>query len=172
MSGIVRRIDDLGRIVIPKEIRKSLRINSGDNLEIYTSGDDIVLRKYNEIDCFKDLALVLVSSVSREMKRDVMVTNTDKVIAYGGKRKGEYVSSDISSELSDIILSRKEKVGTGPISFTTDITEDVSYAIFPIIASGDVVGSFIIFDGDDVLKSGDISMAKVLSSFLGKHIED
>ncbi len=172
MSGIVRRIDDLGRIVIPKEIRKSLRINSGDNLEIHTCDEDIILRKYNHIDCFKDLALALVSSVFKNIKKDVIITNTDKVIAVCGKKKDDYVSKGISLELSDIIFSRKEKVGTGTISFVTDVVEDVSYAIFPIIASGDVIGSFIIFDNDAALVEGDISIAKIISSFLGKHIED
>ena len=86
-TGIVRRIDELGRIVIPKEIRKNLRIKNGDNLEILVDGENITLRKYSQIENVTDMASVYAESFYQVLKYNVIVTDTDKVVAIAGNLK-------------------------------------------------------------------------------------
>ena len=80
-TGIVRRIDELGRIVVPKEIRKNLRLKNGDNLEIVVEGENIILKKYSQIENAMDMAQVYADSFYQVLKYNVIVTDTDKVVA-------------------------------------------------------------------------------------------
>ena len=99
-TGIVRRIDELGRIVIPKEIRKNLRIKNGDNLEILVEGENITLRKYSQIENATDMASVYAESFYQVLKYNVIVTDTDKVVAAAGSLKKKYLNMGISDSLT------------------------------------------------------------------------
>ena len=114
-TGIVRRIDELGRIVIPKEIRKSLRIKNGDNLEILVEGDNVTLRKYSQIENATDMAQIYAESFYQVLKYNVIVTDTDKIVAVAGNLKKKYLNMGISEtvermiERRDSFVERKKK---------------------------------------------------------------
>ena len=95
-TGIVRRIDELGRIVIPKEIRKNLRIKNGDNIEILVEGDSITLRKYSQIENALDMTNVYADSFYQVLKYNVIITDTDKIVAVAGNLKKKYLNAKIS----------------------------------------------------------------------------
>jgi AbrB family transcriptional regulator (stage V sporulation protein T) len=86
-TGIIRRIDDLGRIVIPKEIRKNLRIKEGDNLEVFVQNEEIILRKYSMMNKINDLAQELTDAIYTFMKHSIFITDTDQVVAGSGPLK-------------------------------------------------------------------------------------
>ena len=95
-TGIIRRIDELGRIVIPKEIRKNLRIKNGDNLEILVEGDNITLRKYSQIENLENMANIYADSFYQVLKYNVIITDTDKIVAVGGNMMKKYLNNNIS----------------------------------------------------------------------------
>ena len=98
-TGIIRRIDELGRIVIPKEIRKNLRIKNGDNLEILVDGENITLKKYSQIENLENIANMYAESFYQVLKYNVIVTDTDKIVAVGGNLKKKYLNNGISEEI-------------------------------------------------------------------------
>src|SRR5690554_5644722 len=106
-TGVVRRIDDLGRIVIPKEIRKSLRIREGDSLEIYTDGSDsIILKKYSHVENINNFIIQYVEAVYSSSKRDIIVTDTERIIAAAGNFRKDLVGKKITSSLDEKIQRR------------------------------------------------------------------
>ena len=106
-TGIVRRIDELGRIVIPKEIRKNLRIKNGDNIEILVEGDSITLRKYSQIENALDMTNVYADSFYQVLKYNVIITDTDKIVAVAGNLKKKYLNTNIS-ETIERMMERRE----------------------------------------------------------------
>ena len=86
-TGIIRRIDDLGRIVIPKELRRSLRIKNGDTLEVFVDNDNIILKKYSPMESIEEAASKYVDSFNQVIKHSVIVCDKDKVIAVSGGLK-------------------------------------------------------------------------------------
>ena len=114
-TGIIRRIDDLGRIVIPKELRKTLRIKNGDSLEIFVDNEDIILKKYSPMESIEDAATRYVDSFSGVIKHSVIVTDKDRVIAAGGSLKKRYLGKQISEftergiERRDSFFERQKK---------------------------------------------------------------
>ena len=109
-SGIIRRIDELGRIVIPKEIRKSLRIKNGDSLEILVEGDNITLRKYSQVENLENIANLYAESFNQVLKYNVIITDTDKVVALAGNLKKKYEGAEIGPEITRIIERRETNV--------------------------------------------------------------
>ena len=105
-TGIVRRIDELGRIVIPKEIRKSLRIKNGDNLEVIVNGEDITLKKYSQIENVTDMAQLYAESFFSVLKYNVIITDTDKVVACAGSLQRKYLNMGISENILSMIERR------------------------------------------------------------------
>ena len=105
-TGIIRRIDDLGRIVIPKEIRKNLRIKEGENLEIFVQNEEIILRKYSMMNKISDLALELTDAIYTFMKHSIFITDTDQIVAGSGPLKKKYLNKPISEFISESIKRR------------------------------------------------------------------
>ena len=106
-TGVVRRIDELGRIVIPKEIRKTLRIREGENLEIFLDDqENIVLKKYFALNHFAEEAKTFVDTIYHLTRHSVIITDTDKVIAMAGVEKELLDQKPISEQLKDIIARR------------------------------------------------------------------
>ena len=116
MTGIIRRIDDLGRIVIPKELRKSLRIKNGDSLEIFVDQEDIILKKYSPIESIEEAAIKYVEGFNQVIKHNVIVTDKDKVIAVSGELKKKYLGKKITEftergiERRDSFVERQKKL--------------------------------------------------------------
>lgn len=108
-SGIVRRVDDLGRIVIPKEIRSNLRIKSGECLEIYTVDDKIFLKKQDMISKYTDYFEKMLEAFAKTLKINILLTDTDKVIFSLGEGSSIYLNKELDNTIYNIILERNQK---------------------------------------------------------------
>lgn len=159
-TGIVRRIDDLGRIVVPKEIRRVLRIREGDPLEIYTSGSgEIVLKKYSPIGELGQFAEEYADTAAKLLGGTVIVSDTDQVIAAAGPERKEYYDAKVDVELDKIIQSKNR--------FFND-----SKIVVPIISHGDPIGSITILPkGPKVISDSERTAAEIGASFLARQME-
>ena len=163
--GITRRIDDLGRIVIPKEIRKNLRIKAGENLEILINDNkNIILKKYNNFSPLDSIANDLGRALYVTIKKNIFITNIEKII-YSNKK--EKINNEISQELTDLIFTRQEK--TKENIKVTD-KEEKNIFISPILSNGDILGSIII-ENQNITET-EKQLIKLSTNFLSKHIED
>ena len=110
-TGVVRRIDDLGRIVLPKELRRTMRIKEGESLEIYTDGTDrIILKKYSPVQNVNDFVEEFVESLYASNKKDIIITDNEKVIAYAGNFKQDISNKRISMRLEEKMNKRQTQV--------------------------------------------------------------
>ena len=156
--GIIRRIDNLGRIVIPKEIRNILRIKNGDSLEINTEGETVTLKKYSELNNLIEIENVIASLLKETLKKDILITDKDKYIV--GTKK-EYINKIITNELLEILENRQMIIRK----------EKNNYILInPIIINGDVVGSIIIISKEEI-NENQIKTVTLLTNFLIKFIE-
>ena len=178
-TGIVRRIDDLGRIVIPKEIRKTLRIKEGSPLEIFTEKDgDIILRKYSPIGELANFSAEYADSISKVTNQITIVTDKDSVIVVSGCLKKDFLEQSISQELEKIMDKREmynsENEGIIPITFKGNKEkEQKSQVIAPIISDSEIIGSIILLAKENGTKFGqsEEQLLKVAASFLGNQME-
>ena len=109
-TGVVRRIDDLGRIVIPKEIRRSLKINEGDSLEIFVDTNEVILKKYSLLDDMVDLSKKLVNTVKKVYNKNILVTDKEKVIATTKELSKDYLDKFLTSNIQDKINNRNNEI--------------------------------------------------------------
>ena len=170
-TGIVRRIDELGRIVIPKEIRKSLRIKNGDSLEIIVDGENISLRKYSQIENVTDMAMIYAESFYQVLKYNVIVSDTDKIVAIAGNLKKKYLNMGISDKLTSMIERRDSFVERkkSSIEISPGLTEYGYYAIATIINNGDSIGSVIILSLDTPMLEQEEKLAMILANILSNY---
>lgn len=173
-TGIIRRIDDLGRIVIPKELRKSLRIKNGDSLEIFVDQEDIVLKKYSPMESIEEAAMKYVDSFNQVIKHNVIVTDKDKVIAVSGMLK-KYLGKKITEftergiERRDSFVERQKKL----FSFVEGMEELGYYSFSSIVSDSDTIGSVIIISVDSPILESDEKLAVILAKLLsGKFLEN
>ena len=173
-TGVVRRIDDLGRIVIPKEIRRTLRIREGESLEIYTEGEVVLLKKYSPMEDLGEISHELVNTISQYLPDNIMITDRDKIIAVTGTLKNNYLNKNISSFLEEKINNRETLVEkeSSDIEFINGMKEKCSYVICPIITNGDAIGLVSIYSIDKEVTELEMKIASIVASFLGKHIEE
>jgi AbrB family transcriptional regulator (stage V sporulation protein T) len=176
-TGIVRRIDDLGRVVIPKEIRRTLRIREGDPLEIFVDRDgEVILKKYSPIGELGDFAKEYAESLFESTNHLTMITDRDTIIAMAGAPKKDYLDKPIGDFIENSMENRKTSMETesGQYELIKDLTEAYgSYVIAPIIAGGDPIGSVILVSKDENMKMGqmEIKMAETAAGFLAKQME-
>lgn len=180
-TGIVRRIDDLGRVVIPKEIRRTLRIREGDPLEIFTDREGgVILKKYSPIGELSDFSKGYAESLQQTIGHIIMICDKDSIISISGTTKKEYLEKKISNELEKVIEERKTiSIGEGgnkAIPVYDDEEVDGKYTaqvISPIITEGDAIGAVLIVSREENQKFGpvEIKLAETASSFLGKQME-
>ena len=174
ITGVVRRIDELGRIVIPKEIRKNLRIKNGDSLEIFLNDDDIVLKKYSPIETLENVLENYVDTFNQVMKHNIIVTDRDKVIAMAGNLKKKYLGRTISDftdrsiERRDSFVERQKK----SVEFVFDMSEICYYSFSSIVNNGDAIGSVIILSTEIPITDAEEKMAVILAKILSKHFID
>ena len=159
-TGIVRRIDDLGRVVVPKEIRRVLRIREGDPLEIYTSNTgEIILKKYSPISELGQFAGEYADTAAQILGGTVIVSDTDQVIAAAGPSRKEYTDRMVDTELDKIIQSK-------------NIVKEERKVIVPILVHGDAIGSVTILPKTDtMLSEAEFKAAEIGASFLAKQME-
>ena len=170
-TGIIRRIDELGRIVIPKEIRKSLRIKNGDNLEILVNDEDITLKKYSQIENATDMASIYAESFYQVLKYNVIVTDTDKVVAASGSLSKKYLNQGISDKLTSMIERRDCFVERkkSNIEICPGISEFGYYTMATIINNGDSIGSVIILSLDTPMLEQEEKLAMILANMLSNY---
>lgn len=177
-TGIVRRIDDLGRVVVPKEIRRTLRIREGDPLEIFTDRDgEIILKKYSPIGELGQFAHQYADSLNQTTGHTIAISDKDQIIAVSGDFKKELKSKDISNDLMNAIEERQIiSASKDDKKFITIIDEEYDYAyevICPIISEGDAIGAIIILTFDVKVKLGETEekLASTAALFLGAQME-
>jgi len=177
-TGIVRRIDDLGRIVIPKEIRRTLHIRESDPIEIFTDREgQIMLRKYSPIGEMSTFAKQYAESLAKASGHVALITDRDQVIAAAGGGKS-LLGKEVSRSLEDKMQNRENVcAGKGEKSFAAvcDNMEEeyVWQTMVPIICAGDVIGAVILLSADPKIKMGEVEQKLLLSAagFLGRQME-
>jgi len=176
-TGIVRRIDDLGRVVIPKEIRRTLRIREGDPLEIFVDRDgEVILKKYSPIGELGDFAKEYADSLFESTNHITMITDRDNVIALAGASKKEYLDKQVGQLLENCMENRKTivEVDGGSFELIKDVSEQYSsLVIAPIISSGDPIGTVVLVSKDEQVKMGNMEtkMTETAAGFLAKQME-
>ena len=177
-TGIVRRVDDLGRIVIPKEIRRTLRIREGDPLEIYTEKDGgVIFRKYSPMGDLQEFASQMCDSIGSATGHIAAVADRDSIIALHGAPKWELMDKPNSPELEKLMEQRKNylyKSGDTPI-FAADGADKYQLgAAAPILSQGDLMGCVMLLLGENdlPLQESDQGLAKIAAGFLGKQMEN
>ena len=179
-TGIVRRIDDLGRVVIPKEIRRTLRIREGDPLEIFTDTDgQVILKKYSPIGELGTFAKEYAEALAQSTGHITCITDKDQIIAVSGGSRKEYLDKSISPSL--------EKIIEGRMLFTANKNEDKfipilsegttdgyhSEMVFPIISEGDAIGAVIFLSPNINASMGEVEekLSQSAAGFLGRQME-
>ncbi len=177
-TGIVRRIDDLGRVVIPKEIRRTLRIREGDPLEIYTATDgEVIFKKYSPVGELSAFAGQYADVISRISSMPTLICDKDHVVAAAGVSKREFLERRVTQVLENYMENRKTYAATQQTVNDVQPIEGIEqYAaiIYPIIASGDVTGAVVMLCGDNVKvpSNTEIKLAQSAAAFLGKQMEE
>lgn len=175
-TGIVRRIDDLGRIVIPKEIRRSFRIKEGDPLEIYTDSEgEVIFKKYSPIGELSGMAGEYAEVLHKGAGLPVVITDNDHVIAASGINKREVLERRVTKSLEELMTNRQIHIKTDKVPSMSAIEgyDRQAQVVYPIIYAGDVSGAVALFDGDsgELPSEADIKLVQVAASFLGKQTE-
>ena len=178
-TGIVRRIDDLGRVVVPKEIRRTLRIREGDPLEIFTDREgEIILKKYSPIGELGQFAKQYADSLTQTTGHIVVITDKDQFIAVAGPIKKDIVTKGISHDLEEAINERETITASKEDkTFVSIMNDDESEFLFqvitPIISEGDAIGSVILLTKDAKTKFGEteVKLAGTAAAFLGRQME-
>ena len=180
-TGIVRRIDDLGRVVIPKEIRRTLRIREGDPLEIFVDRDgEVILKKYSPIGELGDFAQEYADSLYEAMGHIALIADRDTIIAVAGAPKKEFMNKPLSPAVEKVMETRKSVhiSATAEHKFYKDVDEDSApkfsvEVIAPIISEGDPIGAVILGTKDKDTKMGDLELKLVetAAGFLAKQME-
>lgn len=175
-TGVVRRIDDLGRVVIPKEIRRNLRIREGDSLEIYVdNAGDVILKKYSPIEDLSEFSQEYADALYLAIGKDIIICDRDIIVAATANLKKKYLNKKVSSELEKYMDGRIAKVEktSAELEIVEDGMEKNPFVIQPILSSGDCVGAVVILanENNSELTEVDLSSARTAASFIGKYLE-
>lgn len=175
-TGIVRRIDDLGRVVIPKEIRRTMRIREGDPLEIYTENDgEVIFKKYSPVGELSHFSNQYAEVLSKTSGYPVLICDRDTVVSSFGISRKETAEHRISEELETAMEQRKIFIfdGSHTMPAADGIDKNVAVAA-PILAAGDLAGTVILLQNDAGTKPGDteVKLAQAAASFLAKQMEE
>ena len=174
-TGVVRRIDGLGRIVVHKEIRKNLRIHDGESLEIFVDKDMVALKKYSPISDLDDFAKLLVDSVYESLGSNILIFDRDNVIAAAGPMKKKYLNQVVSSTLEACMENRESILSiTTPmtIEISKGMTEHAKVVADTIVVGGDPIGMVMILATDRDVTETECKVVHIISQFLTKHIEE
>lgn len=182
-TGIVRRIDDLGRVVIPKEIRRTLRIREGDPLEIFVDREgEVILKKYSPIGELDDFAKEYADSLYESIGHIALIADRDSIIAVAGAPKKEFLNKPISPLVEKVMEERKtvliDEPGQHILGKGGELSDNgeyqfISKVIAPIVSEGDPIGAVILCSKDPNVKMGEmeIKLAETAAGFLAKQME-
>ena len=178
-TGIVRRIDDLGRVVIPKEIRRTLRIREGEPMEIFTGREgEIVLKKYSQIEELGNLSREYTQAMAQALGHLICISDHDQIVAAGGPKQQEYQGKSISKELEEAIRNRDVISADSKDRCRIPVVEEEkeqtgAQIIQPIIAAGDAIGAVVILNKKDSgpFTETEKKLAQIAAGFLGRQME-
>ncbi len=179
-TGIVRRIDDLGRVVIPKEIRRTLRIREGDPLEIFTDREgEVILKKYSPIGELNEFSTEYCDSLYETTGHMAIISDRDTIIAIAGGSRKEYLDKRISPELEKLTEGRSTYItdeNNQPIKLSYEDTSQEQYTaqvITPIVMQGDPMGTVVLMSKEPNVTMGELEMklTETAAGFLSKQME-
>ncbi len=176
-TGIVRRIDDLGRVVIPKEIRRTLRIREGDPLEIFVDRDgEVILKKYSPIGELGEFAKEYAESIAESTGHMALIADRDVIIAVSGTSKKDFMEKPIGEEIEQAMEDRKTLVDSKAGEYTIIRDREESFSsrvVAPIISAGDPIGAVILLSREEGVQMGEMErkLAETAAGFLGKQME-
>ena len=180
-TGVVRRIDDLGRVVIPKEIRKTLRIKEGDPLEIFTDREgQVILKKYSPIGELSEFATGYAETLAKTTGHIACITDKDTIIAVSGGSKKEFLEQDVSQELEKLMEDKEVYTSKENSDMAMPITnhdnnekKNKSQIVYPIISNGDTIGTVILMSKDSNTKMNEVEkkVAQSAATFLASQME-
>ena len=162
-TGVTRKIDELGRVVIPKEIRRNLGIRDGESLEIFTNEDSIILKKHSQLEQYEDISKKLCDLINSIFKVNIIITDREKVLATSLNNNifGKYLNKD----LINLIDNREEKRNIEKLVFDECVING-SFSVVPIIASIDSLGLIIIENSDEY----SINLARLISKIISEKV--
>ena len=178
-TGIVRRIDELGRVVIPKEIRRTLRIKEGDPLEIFTDRDELMLKKYSPIATLEGFSEATAKSLNQLSGKLAVICDTDGVLHASGEGKKDFEGRHLSPEMDKVLKERRSYTanaidGEEIVPVTTPSIENVTAQIIvPIISNGDCIGAVAVLSKDegDKMDSNLLNLVRLTAEILSNHFE-
>ena len=177
-TGIVRRIDDLGRVVIPKEIRRTMRIREGDPLEIYTDAEgEVIFKKYSPMGDLAEFTNQYAEVLNKALGMPVFITDRDHIVAFSGANRKEFQDKRISAALEKLMENRSGFLAASGSSAELRPIEDraeKACLAFPIIGNGDVSGCVCaLFNAQgDFPTQAEGKLLQVAAQFLAKQTED
>lgn len=178
-TGIVRRIDELGRVVIPKEIRRTLRIREGDPLELFTDRDELMLKKYSPIASIEQFAKGTAKSLSEQSGYLAVICDTDGVLQASGTGKKALTGKSVSDKMTEVMLSRRSYLANKaeggdilPISTESDLTV-TAQVIVPVVAGGDCLGAVVLLSTDEgaIMEASAVKLARLTSDIIANQFE-
>lgn len=170
-TGLIRRIDDLGRIIIPKDIRRMLNLRNGSELEIYTDNDDLVLKKHSELERLIEPASEMVELLRSRLDVGAIVTDCDRVLV-ADKRHLIMLDKRLTHKYIKVIEDRRPIIwNNGEDIIINDNIKYKSVAIIPLVVGGDIFGSVSCFSIQRVLNDADLQCLDLLSGYFIKQLE-
>lgn len=178
-TGIVRRIDELGRVVIPKEIRRTLRIKEGDPLEIFTDRDELMLKKYSPIATIERFSEATARSLNDLSGKLSLICDTDGILFAYGEGKRDLSGKILSEDMDKILKDRRSYIanaseGGDVIPITSNREEGVTaQVIVPIVAGGDCLGAVAVLDKEDGAKLDQnvVNLARLTANIIANQFE-
>ncbi len=177
-TGMVRKIDELGRVVIPKEIRNVLRLNVGMQLEIYINeNSELVLKKFHPVTSLAEIAQGFCDVLNQMLNKSILVCNKEKIIAYTGENKKSFINKEINEKLVDLVCSSSNYVannsdGTTIIDITTEKLNNCKSQLFlPILAGENCEGLIgLLGFADDEISTHDIKSLELVSKYINRQL--
>lgn len=171
-TGITRRIDDLGRIVIPKEIRKNLKIKENEVLEIFINNDEIILKKFSPFNDSEKVLSDYIKVINDMTGNDVIITDRDKVILSSKKLEEKLLNKKLSEYVNDLMENRNTFLSNDMEVIEVIDNEKIkkNYYFIPFIIDSDVIGSIIMFSGKKIDENSK-SLLLIASKLLVNYIE-
>jgi len=172
-TGIVRRVDDLGRMVIPKEVRRTFRIGTGDPLEIFTNGNEIIFKKYKPFATIEDYANDVASSLHDVFQHIVFITDGETIVAVEGEKKKALLQHITSDVLPDFQGKKEEEFETAKktITINDESREVQGYVYVPIRIENKVVGSIIMLGKNGAVDTSTLQSVRVQARMIQGQLE-
>lgn len=177
-TGMIRRIDNLGRIVIPKEIRNSMMIKEGSALHISIENNHILLSKYDSINSITEIGEELCEVLYDCLQFPVLITNTTTPVVCVGTSKRNYINKALSADIVRLIHAKQNYIASKSKNTTLIpivVDEDIKFSsqvIFPIVSDGVCEGMLVaLSNNEDEIPQSDIKVLQAIACFAGKQLK-